>query len=161
MSALVEALLPKVKLNPNGSQRLKTFAVFNGKLIKEYGLADPISSTHDSFSLYVEEIPTEEIEAQEDEPILNCFHYTGDVSRLHGIPFKIVVKENEEIRDTKTRIRARLGMSEKDFAKVKFVLCHQSGKVTPLEDGKIYPLFVLTKLKGDTLQMRAASILFA
>ncbi|KAG0340089.1 hypothetical protein BG000_000719 [Podila horticola] len=134
MNALVEALLPKVKMNPDGSQRLRTFAVFNGKLIKEYGLNDPISSTHDSFSLYVEEIPMEEFEAKEDEPILNCFHYTGDTSRLHGIPFKIVVKEGEEIRDTKTRIRARLGMSEKDFAKVKFVLCHQNGKMTPLDD---------------------------
>ncbi|KAG0092496.1 hypothetical protein BGZ92_009577 [Podila epicladia] len=137
MNALVEALLPKVKMNPDGSQRLRTFAVFNGKLIKEYGLNDPISSTHDSFSLYVEEIPMEEFEAKDDEPILTCFHFTGDTSRLHGIPFKIVVKEGEEVRDTKTRIRARLGMSEKDFAKVKFVLCHQNGKVTPLDDDDI------------------------
>lgn len=139
MNALVEALLPKVKMNPDGSQRLRTFAVFNGKLIKEYGLNDPISSTHDSFSLYVEEIPREEFEAKDEEPILTCFHFTGDPSRLHGIPFKIVVKEGEEVRNTKTRIRARLGMSEKDFAKVKFVLCHQNGKVTPLDDGKSCP----------------------
>ncbi|KAG0340189.1 hypothetical protein BG004_006523 [Podila humilis] len=134
MNALVEALLPNVKMNPDGSQRLRVFAVFNGKLIKEYGLNDPISSTHDSFSLYVEEIPMEEFEAKDDEQILNCFHFTSDISRMHGIPFKLVVKEGEVFSDTKIRIRARLGMNEKDFAKVKFVVVQNNSKVTPVDD---------------------------
>ena len=35
----------------------------------------------------------------------------------------------------KTRIRARLGMAEKDFAKVKFLLCQGGAKVNALNDG--------------------------
>ena len=34
----------------------------------------------------------------------------------------------------KNRIRARLGMNEKDFAKVKFVLCQTNGKISILGD---------------------------
>lgn len=86
-------LLPKVKLSPKGTKKLRTFAVYNGKLIKEYGIGDPISSVHDPFSLYVEEIPVDEYEHTELEAVIPCFHFTGDISRLHSIPFKLVVKE--------------------------------------------------------------------
>jgi len=93
MGAVLEALLSKVTLTPGGSEKLRTFAVYNGKLIKEYGPQDPISVVHDSLNLYVEEIPTEEYDRKDEEQIIPCFHYTGDVSRLHGIPFRMVIKE--------------------------------------------------------------------
>ncbi|KAF9965293.1 hypothetical protein BGZ70_005095 [Mortierella alpina] len=134
MGAVLEALLSKVTLTPGGSEKLRTFAVYNGKLIKEYGPQDPISVVHDSLNLYVEEIPTEEYDRKDEEQIIPCFHYTGDVGRLHGIPFRMVIKEAETFGDMKNRIRARLGMNEKDFSKVKFVLCQTNGKISALSD---------------------------
>lgn len=93
IEAVIANLLPKVKLSPNGTQKLRTFAVYNGKLVKEYAVSDPISSIHDPFSLYVEEIPVEEYERTELEAVIPCSHFTGDITRLHSIPFKLVVKE--------------------------------------------------------------------
>ncbi|KAF9430947.1 hypothetical protein BGZ94_001693 [Podila epigama] len=131
IEAVIENLLPKVKLSPNGTKKLRSFSVYNGKLVKEYGTNDPISGIHDPINLYVEEIPVEEYERTELEAVIPCFHFTGDVSRLHSIPFKLVVKEGESFSDTKTRIQARLGMNDKDFAKVKFVVYNFStGKMT-------------------------------
>ncbi|KFH73362.1 ubiquitin thiolesterase [Podila verticillata NRRL 6337] len=138
IEALISNLLLKVKLSPNGTQKLRTFAVYNGKLVKEYAVNDPISSIHDPFSLYVEEIPVDEYEHTALEAVIPCFHFTGDISRLHSIPFKLVVKENEVFADTKSRIHARLGMNDKDFAKVKFVLFNSStGKLNPIADDEI------------------------
>ncbi|KAI8605315.1 cysteine proteinase [Dissophora ornata] len=137
MNVLVDALLPKVKLEPNGTQKLRTFGVFNGKLIKEYGPMDPITAIHESLAIYVEEIPVDELSRKDDEQVLSCFHFQGDVSRMHGIPFRMVIKEGELFVDLKARIRARLGMNEKDFAKVKFILFRIPGKINSLNDDDI------------------------
>ena len=88
-----EALMPKVKLSPNGSEKLRAFSVYNGKQVKEYGINDPISNIPDTLSLYVEEIPTDEYDRSETEPLITCQHFTGDFGRLHSIPFKMVIKE--------------------------------------------------------------------
>ncbi|KAF9182032.1 hypothetical protein BGZ51_005004 [Haplosporangium sp. Z 767] len=137
VSAVLEALLPKFKFAPNGTQKLQTFAAFNGKLMKEYSITEPISAIHDSTNLYVEEIPKEEVEQTDEDLVMNCFHYTGDTSRLHGIPFKVVIKEGEPFGEVKSRIQARLGMSDKDFAKVKFNLCQVNRKISLLNDDDI------------------------
>ncbi|KAG0304741.1 hypothetical protein BGZ98_005084 [Dissophora globulifera] len=137
MSALVDALLPKIKLEPNGTQKLRTFGVFNGKLIKEYGPSDPISAIHESLNIYVEEIPTEEMDLGDDEQVLNCIHFQGDVTRTHGIPFRMVIRDAEPFSELKARIRARLGMNEKDFAKIKFVLFQNPGRISPLNDDDV------------------------
>ncbi|KAF8937723.1 hypothetical protein BGZ58_002267 [Dissophora ornata] len=133
MSAVIAGLLHKIKLAPDGSKKLRMFAVSNGKLVKEYSEMDPLSTVHDVYGLYAEEIPEEEYEQEE---ILHCFHFQGDIGRTHGVPFNIVLKEGETFAETKARIRERLGMSDKDFAKVKFVLSNDVGRVTSLNDGK-------------------------
>ncbi|KAF9328417.1 hypothetical protein BG006_008390 [Podila minutissima] len=149
IETVIANLLPKVKLSPNGTKKLRTFSVYNGKM-KEYGIGDPISSIHDPFSLYVEEIPLDEHEHTELEAVIPCFHFTGDISRMHSIPFKLVVKENETFTDTKNRIHARLGMNDKDFAKVKFVLFNSSSaKLIPIGDDDILANFNLSP--GDAL----------
>ncbi|KAF9100159.1 hypothetical protein BGX27_000461 [Mortierella sp. AM989] len=137
MSDVVNALLPKVTLDTNGSQKLRMFAVHNGKLIKEYGPKDPIKNIYESLNVYVEEIPTDVYARKDDEPLIACFHFSGDVNRQHSIPFRMIIKQGEHFGDMKARFRARLGMNEKDFAKVKFTLFHQGGKFSPLNDDDI------------------------
>lgn len=93
MSALVDALLPKVKFEPNGSQKLRIFGVFNGKLLREYSTTDNISSLSDQLSIYAEEIPTDEFDRKNNERLIQCQHFQGDLGRMHSIPFKMVVRE--------------------------------------------------------------------
>ncbi|KAF9095753.1 hypothetical protein BGX23_012681 [Mortierella sp. AD031] len=137
INGVFETLLSKVKLSPKGSEKLRAFSVYNGKLVKEYGINDPISQIPDSISLYVEEIPTDECDRSDTEPLITCMHFTGDLGRSHSIPFKMVIKEGEKFGYMKARIQARLGMSEKDFAKVKFSLVQVNGKINSLNDDDI------------------------
>ncbi|KAF9432060.1 hypothetical protein BGZ76_011315 [Entomortierella beljakovae] len=137
MGDVVDALLRKVKLDPNGSQKLRMFGVFSGKMYKEYGPKDPIRNLHESLSVYVEEIPSEEYFRKDDEPLVQCFHFSGEPGRQHSIPFRMVIKQGEQFGDMKTRFRARLGMNEKDFAKIKFILFQIGGKFSPLNDDDI------------------------
>jgi ubiquitin carboxyl-terminal hydrolase 7 len=96
MGAVVDALLPKIKRPLDSVHGLRIFAVMNGKYLREYKLSDPISTAHDMLSMYVEEIPKEELELGGDEILLPCFHFQSDVNRMHGIPFRIVVKDVRE-----------------------------------------------------------------
>ncbi|KAG0239645.1 hypothetical protein BGX31_002574 [Mortierella sp. GBA43] len=149
MEALVTTLLPKVDFKPTGSQKLRIIGVFNGKLVREYSTTDSISALNDQLSIYVEEIPTDELDRSSTEKIIPCIHFQGDPSRAHSIPFKMVIKEGETFSDMKTRIRARLGMAEKDFAKIKFVLCQNGAKIIALNDDDV--LSELNIAQGDSI----------
>ncbi|KAG0057243.1 hypothetical protein BGZ83_000656 [Gryganskiella cystojenkinii] len=126
MDTVVGELLPKVTLSAEGSKKLRLFSVFNGIVMREHAMTDSINSVHEQYQLYVEEIPQDELECEDEDLKLNAFHFTADINRTHSVPFTIVMKEGELFQDTKARIRARLGMNEKDFGKVKFYIYNHS-----------------------------------
>lgn len=39
-----------------------------------------------------QEIPAEELEADDADKVISVFHFQKEVSRTHGVPFKFVVK---------------------------------------------------------------------
>lgn len=38
-------------------------------------------------------MPKEELEADDSDKIIGAFHFSKDVARTHGVPFKFVAKE--------------------------------------------------------------------
>lgn len=40
----------------------------------------------------IQEIPAEELEASDVDKVISVFHFSKEVSRTHGVPFKFVVK---------------------------------------------------------------------
>ena len=42
--------------------------------------------------LVVQEIPREELEADDADKVISVFHFSKEVSRTHGVPFRFVVK---------------------------------------------------------------------
>ncbi|KAG0269930.1 hypothetical protein DFQ27_001479 [Actinomortierella ambigua] len=122
LQSLLEAMLPKIKPPLSGSQKLRIFGTYSSKHARDFGPGDPLAAVHDSLSVYMEELPMEEVEMSPEDHLIHCFHFTGDPSRMHGVPFRMVIKKDEPFGEMKQRIRTRIGMNEKDFAKVKFVL---------------------------------------
>jgi len=85
-----------------------------------------IGNIPDPVDLYAEEIPREELEADDSDKVIGVFHFSKELSRTHGIPFKFVVKRGEKFVDTKKRLQARIGASDKDIAKFRFALIQAS-----------------------------------
>lgn len=85
-----------------------------------------------------QEIPREELEADDSDKVIGVFHFSKDLPRTHGVPFKFVVKRGEKFADTKKRLQARIGVSDKDLAKYRFALIQVSTFKQPsyIEDGK-------------------------
>jgi ubiquitin carboxyl-terminal hydrolase 7 len=102
-----------------------------------------------------QEVPQEELDAQQDEKakIVNLFHYSKDPARTHGVPCKFVLidvssgiscqsssadEQGEPFSETKTRIQERLGIADKEFSRFKFnlVTSHIYKQPSAVEEGE-------------------------
>ncbi|TFK76518.1 cysteine proteinase [Pluteus cervinus] len=124
---LADHLAKKVTLAPTGTGKIRIFEITkDGKSQKEFTGSEMIGNIPDPVDLYAEELPREELEADESDKVIGVFHFSKELSRTHGIPFKFVVKRGEKFADTKKRLQARIGASDKDIAKFRFALIQVS-----------------------------------
>ncbi|KAH8116990.1 cysteine proteinase [Phellopilus nigrolimitatus] len=120
---LSEQLAMKVALAPTGTRKIRIFEVSkDGKTQKEFTGSEMIGNIPDPVELFAEEVPREEVEAEESDKIISVFHFSKEVSRTHGVPFKFVVKPNEKFSETKKRLQTRINVSDKELAKYRFAL---------------------------------------
>ncbi len=152
INELIDHLAKVVKLSPEGSQKIRIFEVTrDGKQQREFNGTEMIGNVPEQSELFGEEISAEELAASEEDKIVNVFHFSKEPHRVHGIPFKFVVKKGERFGETKARIQARLQANEKDFAKYRFALVQSSTYKQPsyIEDEDI--LWEHRFLPDDTL----------
>jgi ubiquitin carboxyl-terminal hydrolase 7 len=124
---LAENLAKQVTLSPSGAGKIRIFEISrDGKTQKEFTGSEMIGNIPDPVELYAEEIPREELEADDADKVIGVFHFSRELSRTHGVPFKFVVKRGEKFSETKKRLQARLGVSDKDIAKYRFALIQVS-----------------------------------
>ena len=97
MDVVAGELLPKVTLSVDGSKKLHMFSVYNGMIMRDHLMSDLITTVHDQYQLYVEEIPLDEYECENDELKLQCFHFTADITRTHSVPFTLVMAEVSDL----------------------------------------------------------------
>jgi ubiquitin carboxyl-terminal hydrolase 7 len=118
-----DALGKLVTLSEDGSHRIRIFDISqNGRHQRECTSSEMIANLREPTELWAEEVPPEELNLTDHDKIIDVFHYHKEPSRWHGVPCKFVVKAGEKFVDTKKRLQARLGVSDKDFAKYKFSL---------------------------------------
>jgi ubiquitin carboxyl-terminal hydrolase 7 len=120
---LADLLAKQVTLSSGSTGKIRVFEVSkDGKTQKEFTGSEMIGNIPDPVELYAEEMPREELEADEHEKIISVFHFQKEVSRTHGVPFRFVVKPHEKFAETKKRLQVRIGASDKDIAKYRFAL---------------------------------------
>jgi len=124
---LADNLSKQVTLTPTGTGKIRIFEISrDGKTQKEFTGSEMIGNIPDPVELYAEEIPHEELEADDADKVIGVFHFSRELSRTHGVPFKFVVKRGEKFSETKKRLQARLGVTDKDIAKYRFALIQVS-----------------------------------
>ncbi|CAG8620867.1 1600_t:CDS:10 [Paraglomus brasilianum] len=121
VSDILDYILDKVKLSAE-DKKIRLLEVMSYKIQKEYNGTESISAIQDIITLYAEEIPDEELNTGPEDKVVHAYHFTKEPLRPHGIPFKFVIKSGEVFSETKKRLQARMGMNERDFAKVKVAI---------------------------------------
>jgi ubiquitin carboxyl-terminal hydrolase 7 len=107
---LADQLAKLVTLNPSGTGKIRIFEISkDGRAQKEFTGSEMIGNIPDPVELYAEvschlfslmfhahqalqEVPQEELEADDSDKVIGVFHFSKDLARTHGVPFKFVVK---------------------------------------------------------------------
>jgi ubiquitin carboxyl-terminal hydrolase 7 len=109
---LADHIAKQVTLSSTGSGKIRVFEVSkDGKTQKEFTGTEMIGNIPDPVELFAEvcvfsillfywgltidchqEIPVEELEADDADKVISVFHFSKEVQRTHGVPFKFVVK---------------------------------------------------------------------
>lgn len=139
---LCDQLAKVVTLTAEGSKKIRIFEVphVSGyRQQRDFNGTDMIGNIPESIDLFAEEVPVEELQLTEEERLVNVFHFSKDVSRPHGVPFRLVIKPGEPFSETKKRLQQRLDVPDKEFAKFRFALCQSSTFKQPayLEDDDV------------------------
>ncbi len=144
-------LRPNVKLGTAGSNQIRLFTVEHGRLLQAYQGSELVRDVNENIELYAEEIPHEEWEVDERDKLINVFHYNKDAARTHGVPFRFSLKPDEVFGETKRRLQLRMGVSDKDLAKMRFSLIQTLTytKPSPVNDEDV--LFQHKWVDGDFL----------
>jgi len=122
---LAQRLLERMRMTPMGTGRVRVFEVAGDERTpKDFTGSEMIGNIAgpDLVELFAEEIPREELELGVHDKVVNVFHFAGDIGRMHGVPFKFVVKPAERLSEMKKRLQCRLGVSGEDFSQFRFTL---------------------------------------
>ncbi|GAA5865830.1 hypothetical protein JCM8547_005726 [Rhodosporidiobolus lusitaniae] len=132
-------LRKQVKLLPEGSGQIRIFEISSGKAQKVFSGSEVVREVPDAMELFAEEVSQEEANAEDGERVVQVYHFSKDPNRTHGIPFRFVLRPGEKFADTKKRLQARTGTSDKDLAKMKFAIIQPTIYVKPatIEDEDI------------------------
>lgn len=137
---VADQLAKLVELRPDGTQKIRIFeSAALGKQQRELSPTDTVNAIPDGVELFAEEVWPEELATGEDDKLVPVCHFTKDIMRTHGVPFKFVLKKGERFADTAKRLQERMQVPEKDFAKYRFALVQLSQYKQPmyLEDDDV------------------------
>jgi len=126
---LIEALVKKAKIpGEDEGGKMHVYEASNHKFFRELDRTYPVISINDYAQVIAERIPEEELKAaQEDiKALISVFHFQQETSRPHGLPFRLLVIQDEKFADTKKRLEKRTGLKGKSFEKIKFAVVRRS-----------------------------------
>lgn len=93
VSDIYEPLQKKAKISDEVAQNLRFYEAHSCRVYKELSRDNPVSAFSEFVTIYAEQIPQDELEADENtDKAVYAFHFDKDASKAHGVPFKFVVK---------------------------------------------------------------------
>jgi ubiquitin carboxyl-terminal hydrolase 7 len=148
---LIEALVHKAKI-PSEAEggKIRLYETSSSKFSRILPRDYSVLSINEYSQLIAERIPAEELET-EDAQTIQVYHFHNDIGKIHGIPFRFMLKPGETFMDTKKRLEIRTGYKGKSFEKIKFALVRRVPypKAQALNDDDI--LWDMTNLDDDFL----------
>jgi len=94
-------------------------------IIEDDVSADVVQNTAVNRYYRAEEICAEDSATGQDEIVVQVAHFHKEARSTFGVPFFFKVRYGETWASVKQRLQARLGMNEKDWAKVRIALVQQ------------------------------------
>ncbi|KAI1639746.1 hypothetical protein F4809DRAFT_73853 [Biscogniauxia mediterranea] len=134
---LIQALVKKAGIkDEREGGRIRVYEIHHHKFFRELVPNYPVLSINDYADVMAERVPEEELDGDERD-FIKVVHFHADPSRVHGVPFKFLLKEGEPFSETKKRLEARTGIKGKAFEKIKFAFVRRYQKPVYLNDDDV------------------------
>lgn len=89
----MQALVAKAKIEDEQTGgRIRVYEIHNNKIFRDLAPSYPVLSINEYTDVIAERIPEEELDADERD-FVKVIHFQQDTSRVHGIPFKFLLKD--------------------------------------------------------------------
>lgn len=157
---LINALVKKAQLEDEAKAGpIEIYEIHSNKIHRELSRDYQVISITDYTTMIAERVPEENLPEEADGHLIQCFHFQGEPTKAHGIPFRFRVIEvrtfsfgiqlyfltyikGEKFIDTKKRLEKRTGFKGKNFEKIKFALVKRASYSKPiyLSDGTLLHL---------------------
>jgi len=126
---------------PTALRRLRMMEVFNHRIYKIFSDKEEIESINDQYwTIRAEEVPPEELAAGPEDKLIHVRHFYRDarmnMTHNFGDPFLLMITPNETLASIRSRIQARLVLSDEELSKWKFAVV-SFGRVEYLEDEEV------------------------
>lgn len=123
---MIQALIKKAKLLDEAEGGpIRLYESSSNKFYREPLREHPVLNLNEYTQIFAERVPEEEVKA-DDKNFIHVFHFQNEVTRVHGVPFKFLVKEGEKFSETKKRLEKRTGLKGKSFEKIKFAVARRA-----------------------------------
>ncbi|KAK5993223.1 Deubiquitinating enzyme 15 [Cladobotryum mycophilum] len=128
---VIQALIKKANITDEAEgDRIRVYETSSNRFYREPARDHPVLNLTDYTQIYAERVPEEE-KAADDNNFIHVFHFQNEVNRVHGVPFKFLLLENEKFSDTKKRLEKRTGIKGKSFEKIKFAVARRANYSKP------------------------------
>jgi len=120
------------------ARRLRMMEVFNHRIYKIFNETEEIETINDQYwTIRAEEMAPEEEGAGPDHKLIHVRHFYRDtrmnMTHNFGDPFLLLIAPEETLASIRTRIQAKLSLTDEELAKWKLAIV-SFGRVEPLED---------------------------
>ncbi|RDA85100.1 hypothetical protein CP532_3121 [Ophiocordyceps camponoti-leonardi (nom. inval.)] len=123
---LIQALIKKAKIADEAEGgRIRVYESSSNRFYREPQRDHPVLNLNEYTQIFAERVPEDEVRAEEKN-FIQVFHFQNEVNRVHGVPFKFLLKEGEKFGDTKKRLEKRTGLKGKSFEKIKFAVVRRA-----------------------------------
>lgn len=110
---------------------IRAYEIHSNKIHKELPRGYPVKDITEYINIMLERIPEEELAQPNGSQYIYAFHFQSEPSKVHSIPFKFLIVQNEIFSDTKKRLEKRTGIKGKNLDKIKFAVVKRSSYTKP------------------------------
>ena len=141
---LISGIARKLNLDEATARTVRVAEVQGGKISRDLLEDFNVAGVTEFTALHAEKVPDEELNATDDDRVIDCYHFDREPSKPHGVPFRFVVKPGEKFFDTRERLSKRTGVKGKLLQQIKFAVVPRGTYSKPryLEDEDILADFI-------------------
>ena len=115
----INLMVAKLQLSANVARTIRLYEAHSNKFHRVLDNTLPVHAIPEYMTIYAEVLSDVDTRQSESDREISVIHFQKDPSRIHGIPFRFLLKEGEYWSDCQVRLQQKTHYKDEDFKKMK------------------------------------------